>query len=206
MPTSDTRSPATPLPWKTLANSGERGLFCNRTLNMRSISAIGYDMDYTLIHYRVEEWERRAYEHMQRAARRARAGRSGDLEFDPDARDPRAGHRHRAGQPRQGQPLRLREARRRTAPRSLDFEEQREAYARTIVDSSEPRWVFLNTLFSLSEGCIYAQLVDLLDARQAAGRASGYADLYARVRASARRRAHGGRAQGGDHRRARRAS
>lgn len=30
-----------------------RGIFCSRTLNLRSISAIGYDMDYTLIHYNV---------------------------------------------------------------------------------------------------------------------------------------------------------
>ena len=41
----------------------ERGLFCNRTLNLRAIRAIGYDMDYTLVHYRPDEWERRAYEH-----------------------------------------------------------------------------------------------------------------------------------------------
>jgi hypothetical protein len=30
-----------------------RGIFCTRTLNLRSISVIGYDMDYTLIHYNV---------------------------------------------------------------------------------------------------------------------------------------------------------
>ena len=42
----------------------ERGIFCNRTLNLRSIRAIGYDMDYTLIHYVTEAWERRAYEHL----------------------------------------------------------------------------------------------------------------------------------------------
>jgi len=36
-------------------------IFGNRTLNLRSIKAIGYDMDYTLIHYRVEEWERTAF-------------------------------------------------------------------------------------------------------------------------------------------------
>ena len=29
----------------------ERRIFCNRTLNLRSIQAIGYDMDYTLVHY-----------------------------------------------------------------------------------------------------------------------------------------------------------
>ncbi|MET0283873.1 MAG: 5'-nucleotidase domain-containing protein, partial [Polyangiales bacterium] len=27
-----------------------RRLFCNRTLNMRSIKAVGFDMDYTLVH------------------------------------------------------------------------------------------------------------------------------------------------------------
>ncbi|PSQ93867.1 MAG: HAD family hydrolase, partial [Bacteroidetes bacterium SW_7_64_58] len=39
-----------------------RGLFCNRTLNLRRIQAIGYDMDYTLIHYHMREWEQRAYD------------------------------------------------------------------------------------------------------------------------------------------------
>src|SRR6187397_1070625 len=82
MPTSDTRSPAVPLMGGALADTGERGLFCNRTLNLRSIRAIGYDMDYTLIHYRTEAWERRAFEHLQR-----RLGAAGfpveDLIFDP---------------------------------------------------------------------------------------------------------------------------
>ena len=44
----------------------EREVFTNRTLNLRAIRGIGYDMDYTLIHYKVEAWERRAYEHLQR--------------------------------------------------------------------------------------------------------------------------------------------
>jgi HAD superfamily 5'-nucleotidase-like hydrolase len=65
--------------------------------------------------------------------------------------------------------------------RALDFEEQRRQYARVIVDLAESRWVFLNTLFSLSEGCMYAQLVDLLDAGKSP-RPTGYAELYARVR------------------------
>ena len=33
--------------------------------NLRSIKAIGFDMDYTLIHYRNREWEGRAYVHLQ---------------------------------------------------------------------------------------------------------------------------------------------
>ena len=32
----------------------ERGVYANRTVNLRSVSAIGYDMDYTLIHYRID--------------------------------------------------------------------------------------------------------------------------------------------------------
>lgn len=35
------------------AQHSPRGIFCSRTLNLRSISAIGYDMDYTLMHYNV---------------------------------------------------------------------------------------------------------------------------------------------------------
>src|SRR6185312_12664588 len=46
----------------------------------------------------------------------------------------------------------------------LDFEDQRRLYARELVDLAEPRWQFLNTLFTLSEGCLYAQAVELLDA------------------------------------------
>ena len=37
-------------------------VFANRTLTLRSIEAIGYDLDYTLIHYRTSEWEGVAYE------------------------------------------------------------------------------------------------------------------------------------------------
>lgn len=40
-----------------------RSVFCNRTLNLRSIRAIGFDMDYTLIEYDVMAWEGRAYEY-----------------------------------------------------------------------------------------------------------------------------------------------
>jgi len=53
----------------------ERGVFCNRTLNLRSTRAIGYDMDYTLVHYHVAEWERRAYEYVRRKFRGGRLAR-----------------------------------------------------------------------------------------------------------------------------------
>ena len=61
-----------------------RRLFANRTLNVRGLRAIGYDMDYTLIHYHVDEWERSAFDHAREWL--AEYGWPvADLEFDPDA-------------------------------------------------------------------------------------------------------------------------
>lgn len=37
-------------------------IFCNRSLNMRNIIAVGFDMDYTLAQYKSETFESLAYE------------------------------------------------------------------------------------------------------------------------------------------------
>ncbi|HEX5749911.1 MAG TPA: HAD-IG family 5'-nucleotidase [Archangium sp.] len=159
----------------------ERGLFCNRTLNMRAIKAIGYDMDYTLIHYKVEAWEQRAYEHM-RDRLVAQGWPVGHLTFDPMLAmrgliiDTEKGNLLKAN--RFGF---VKKALHGTRP--MDFEAQRNEYARTIIDLSERRWVFLNTLFSLSEACLYCQVVDLLDAGKLPG-PMGYTDVYEHVRRS----------------------
>lgn len=139
-----------------------RRLFCNRTLNLRAIQAIGFDMDYTLVHYNVHEWERRAYEHLKRRLV-ARGFPIDDLRFDPEVAtlglilDVETGNLVKAN--RFGY---VKKAAHGT--RMMAFEDQRAAYERTIIDLAERRWVFLNTLFSLSEACMFCQLVDLLDA------------------------------------------
>jgi 5'-nucleotidase len=159
----------------------ERGIFCNRTLNMRAIKAIGYDMDYTLIHYQVEAWERRAYEYI-RERLVAQGWPVQHLRFDPLLAirglviDTQKGNLLKAN--RFGF---VKKALHGTRP--MDFEAQRTEYARTIIDLAEKRWMFLNTLFSLSEACIYAQLVDLLDEGKLPG-PMGYVDLYSVVRSS----------------------
>lgn len=159
----------------------ERGIFCNRTLNLRSIRAIGYDVDYTLIHYRIEEWERRAYEHVKRKLL-ALEWPVADLEFDPQLTmrglilDLELGNILKAN--RFGYVMRAFHG-----TRELPFAEQRATYARELVELGQGRYEFLNTLFSLSEACMYAQLVDLLDTGTLGG-ALGYADLYRRVRTS----------------------
>lgn len=161
--------------------SPERGVFCNRTLNLRSIRAIGYDMDYTLVHYHVEKWERRAYEHA-----RAKLLQLG-WPVEKLAFDPRMVIRGLVLDVEQGNVVKANRfgfiKRATHGTRVLGFDALRATYARTIVDLAEPRWVFLNTLFSLSEGCIYAQLVDLLDAGALPG-PMGYRELYQLVRDS----------------------
>jgi len=159
-------------------SSLQRGVFANRTLNLRSVAAIGYDMDYTLIHYRTEEWESAAFEH----ARQILAVRSwpvADVAFEPDdfiqglVIDLELGNLVKAT--RFGYVIQAHHG-----TRTLRFDELRTAYAGAFVDLGEPRWRFLNTLFSLSEASLYAQLVDRLD-DGLVPEVIGYDDLYRAV-------------------------
>ena len=153
-------------------------MFANRTLNLRSVAAIGYDMDYTLIHYRTDEWERAAFEHARRVLG-ASAWPVDDLVFDPADHiqglviDLDLGNLVKPS--RFGYVI---QAHHGTRP--LGFDELRTAYAGTVVDLAEPRWRFINTLFSLSEASLYAQLVDRLDDGSVPG-VLGYDELYQAV-------------------------
>lgn len=153
----------------------ERGIFCNRTLNLRSIRAIGYDMDYTLLHYRVQAWEQAAFDH----ARRFLAGLGwpvADLEFDPGVIsqglvfDLELGNLCKAT--RFGYVIRAQHG-----TRALDFDDLRRTYANTAVSLSSPRFEFMNTLFELSRASLFTQLVDLLD-KGGLPNVVGYAALY----------------------------
>ncbi len=162
-----------------------RRVFCNRTLNLRAMAAIGFDMDYTLVHYNVEAWERRAYEHARH--RLVALGLPvGHLEFDPELAniglivDIELGNLVKAN--RFGYVKRACHG-----VKMLEFEAQRTAYDLTTVGLADKRWVFVNTLFGLSEACLYMQLVDLADEGKLAGSivdGKGYAKLYEIVRQS----------------------
>lgn len=158
-----------------------RRIYASRTLNLRSIQAIGYDMDYTLIHYRTEAWEGRAYSRMVELLK-GQGWPIEELEFDPElvirglvidlelgniVKPNRFGYVVRASH----------------GTRMLDFSEQREIYRHTPVHLGSPRFIFLNTLFALSECCLYCQLVDLFDAHPSKFPSiHSYAELYRRVR------------------------
>ncbi|KAJ6889731.1 hypothetical protein NC651_023470 [Populus alba x Populus x berolinensis] len=140
------------------ARNSSRGIFCSRTLNLRSISAIGYDMDYTLIHYNVKAWEGRAYDYCLGNLRSMGFPVDG-LAFDPDlvirglVIDKEKGNLVKAD--RFGYVKRAMHG-----TRMLSTQDVSEMYGRELVDlRKENRWVFLNTLFSVSEAVAYMQMV-----------------------------------------------
>ncbi|KAJ9181727.1 hypothetical protein P3X46_005791 [Hevea brasiliensis] len=144
------------------ARNSPRGIFCSRTLNLRSISAIGYDMDYTLIHYNVMAWEGRAYDYCMDNLRNMGFPVDG-LAFDPDlvirglVIDKERGNLVKAD--RFGYVKRAMHG-----TKMLSTQAVSEMYGRELVDlRKESRWEFLNTLFSVSEAVAYMQMVDRLD-------------------------------------------
>ncbi|MEM7140886.1 MAG: HAD-IG family 5'-nucleotidase [Actinomycetota bacterium] len=156
-------------------NDPSRGLFCNRTLNLRGVRAIGYDMDYTLIHYFVDAWERAAFEHARDVL-----GEQGwpveGLTFDPDAYtlgltfDLDLGNLVKAT--RFGYVVSAQHGR-----DMLRFRDLRDTYYGTVVELSDDRFEFMNTLFELSRAALWSQLVERHDRTPLPG-ISSYAGLY----------------------------
>lgn len=138
-----------------------RGIFCSRTLNFRSISTIGYDMDFTLINYNVVLWEARAYAYGIETLRQQGVAVEG-LRFDPSLVmrgliiDRKLGNIVKAD--RFGYVKRAMHGTKFMSPAKIA-----DAYGRTLIDLRSPRWTFLNTLFTVAEAVLYAQLVDRLD-------------------------------------------
>lgn len=138
-------------------------------------------MDYTLIRYHTEEWERAAYNYAKQKL--ATAGWPvGDLEFVNDLMirglvlDTQFGNTLKVnsfGYVKQAY----------HGTRAMPLDNMRKAYAREVISLSDARFEFMNTLFSLSEACLYAQLVDKLDQGKL-GQGMGYGDVYRMVRAS----------------------
>ena len=145
----------------------ERGVFTNRTLNMRSVEAVGYDMDYTLIHYKVDVWEGAAFD-AARDLLRVHGWPVDDLTFDPEqftiglTFDLKLGNVVKAT--RFGYVVRAQHGN-----ELLSFDDQRRVYREDIVELSSSRFEFMNTLFELSRASLFTQLVAIHDQQPLAG-------------------------------------
>jgi HAD superfamily 5'-nucleotidase-like hydrolase len=157
-----------------------RQIFVNRNLRMDRIQAVGFDMDYTLAIYRLGPVEGLAFA-LTRDRLVERLGypdRIRSMAYDPDfvirglVMDKQTGnifkmdrHNH-VGRCFHG-------------TRPLPPEEIRRLYREEKIHLSMPRFAWLDTLFSLPEACLFAGIVDALEAE---GRPGDYVKVYEDIR------------------------
>jgi HAD superfamily 5'-nucleotidase-like hydrolase len=137
-------------------------VFVNRSLNLKQIALIGFDMDYTLVRYDSAAFEALSHSHAISLLLKDRAYPAGiqDLQFDPA--------RALVGlviDMRNGNLLKLsRYGKVKMAfhgLKELDFRSLKAIYQNVAVELSDPSFLPLDTLFAISTGVLFAQLVEL---------------------------------------------
>jgi len=126
---------------------------------MDGVQVIGYDLDYTLVQYCVKAWEGAVYAQSKDILRKKGFDVEG-LDFDPQliirglVIDSKLGNIVKVD--RYGY---VRKA--LHGMKMLSEDEVNALYGRQRcrVDLRESRWSFINTLFSVANGCLFAQLV-----------------------------------------------
>jgi len=143
-------------------------IFVNRNLRMGSVKAIGFDMDYTLARYRREKIEEAAHRlTMEKLIARGYPQELRDLRYDPSfvirglTVDKQLGNIIKLD--RHDHAARVFHGRRR-----LSNEESSELYQRERIHFIPPRFALVDTLFSLPEMCLYADIIELFEKRAAA--------------------------------------
>jgi len=137
-------------------------IYCNRSLNMRNIHAVGFDMDYTLALYRPEEFEVLAYnETLKKLNNAGYPDTILNWNFDTT-------HMIRglAIDKNRGNIIKLDRHRYVKVAyhgfRELTREERRKQYDASLAQSyEEPDYALIDTLFTLADAYLFAQLIDL---------------------------------------------
>ncbi|KAJ0255845.1 HAD-superfamily hydrolase [Hirschfeldia incana] len=141
-------------------------IFCNRSLNMKNIIAVGFDMDYTLAQYKSETFESLAYEGTVRKLVYGLGYPSELLEWTFDWNYMVRGL---VLDKKKGNILKMdRHKYVKVAYhgfKELSKEEKVDIYGTSLVRDSfdEPDYALIDTLFSLAEAYLFAQLVDFKD-------------------------------------------
>ncbi|MFZ9519570.1 MAG: HAD-IG family 5'-nucleotidase [Silvanigrellaceae bacterium] len=143
-----------------------RRIYCNRSLNMRNIRAVGFDMDYTLALYKPEAFEVLAYN--ETLKKLVNVGYPEDIlewKFDID-------HMIRglAIDKQRGNIIKLDRHRYVKVAyhgfKELAREERRALYDASLMQSyEEPDYALIDTLFTLADAYLFAQLIDLKSQR-----------------------------------------
>jgi HAD superfamily 5'-nucleotidase-like hydrolase len=157
-------------------------IFVNRNLRMDCVHAIGFDMDYTLVRYARAPIEALAYDlTLAKLHKRGYPQEILNCRYDPSfvirglVVDRLLGNIIKLD--RHNHPARVLHGR-----RPLSREARRETYRREHLSFVAPRFMSVDTLFSMPEVCLYADLVDFFDARHKASCKPDYGRLFDDIR------------------------
>ncbi|KEH36156.1 cytosolic purine 5-nucleotidase [Medicago truncatula] len=189
----DSDSGKQPRVWSSSPEHGsktDRGkqIFCNRSLNMKNIVAVGFDMDYTLAQYKPETFESLAYQGTIKKL-------VYDLGYPSELLNWSFNWKYMVRglvlDKKRGNILKMdRHKYVKVAYhgfRELSKEDKVGTYGNTLVRDSfdEPDYALIDTLFSLAEAYLFAQLVDFKDSNPEKIREGvDYARMYKDVRAA----------------------
>jgi 5'-nucleotidase len=161
-------------------------VYTNRDLDLAQIKLVGFDMDYTLAIYKKQPMEQLQYDlTVERLVTRAGYPAAiRDLKYDPTfivrglVLDKRNGHLIKMD--KHGRVGRVFHGRRRLTP-----EEVREHYKNAKIRMSSTSFASIDTLFSMPEACLYANLVEYFEGLHAAGHSTAPIELPAPEAATA---------------------
>lgn len=157
-------------------------IFVNRNLRMDSVHAIGFDMDYTLARYKRVPMESLAYRlTLEKLVAKGYPEQILSFVYDPDfvirglTVDKDLGNIIKFD--RHNHPARVTHGR-----NFLTQQQRRETYRREKMRFVPPRFSLVDTLFSLPEVCVYADLVAYFDEHP--GHNLSYAQIFDDTRQS----------------------
>ncbi len=144
-------------------------VYVNRTLNLRKIRYLGFDMDHTLVRYHSRAFEQTVHDFvLERIAARGYPAEVRELPFDYDL-----AIRGLVIDKQKGNLLKVsRHGGIRAAfhgVQALDFSLQKKMYSSTYIDLRDQRYSSVDTAFSISTANLFMQLVALRDRNPALG-------------------------------------
>lgn len=145
---------------------GTMKVFVNRTLNLKKIQYVGFDMDHTLVRYHSENFERLAHSIVldKLITMRKYPEEIRKLQFDVNRTI-----RGLIIDKKKGNLLKLnkyagiRASSHGTKP--IDYMHQKEMYKSIYIDVGDKDYFAIDTAFSISHALLYAQLVDLKESK-----------------------------------------
>ena len=138
------------------------GIFINRTLNMKKIKAIGFDMDYTIVRYKTEAFEKFTHAEVLKKLVSEKKYPKEILKLTFDFNRVIQGlviDRKKGNLLKVSRFGKVKSSYHGLFP--IDFKEQQKMYCNGVIDLSDPHIQSLDTNFSVSNGVLYSQLIEL---------------------------------------------